>query len=284
MKPIIFLAFANDKEPYKLHIRPNLSVENTKLSKILKEKNIPFEVLPSFNKDDFKKILAENGRELQVFHYGGHGETDSLFFENFDTNERANAKHLLNYLAGYGLKLIFLNACDTYPVVANLLAEQEKTENQFAATVICAKGKIDDAVAIQFSETFYLHLANGYSVRDSFEKAKEAQKISDNKSKSPNDWHLLGTDERKNWKLGNKLTDLGQNNHSTNMDLESFKKELLELVDAQKYNEVFAKIKQSDYEYTKHTLNRLQGQFGFQITFDLISQFKVFIGTLEEKK
>ncbi len=281
MKPIIFLAFANDKEPYKLHIRPNLSVENTELSKILKEKNIPFEVLPSFNKDDFKKILAENGRELQVFHYGGHGETDSLFFENFDTNERANAKHLLNYLAGYGLKLIFLNACDTYPVVTNLLAEQEKTENQFAATVICAKGKIDDAVAIQFSETFYLHLANGYSVRDSFEKAKEAQKISDNKSKSPNDWYLLGTDERKNWKLGNNLTNLGQNNHSTDMDLEK----LEELIDALNYRDFFKAVENVGFTYNKASFSKLKKEFEsgvYKNDADYIDRLKVFMDNIKK--
>ncbi len=211
-KPLIFLAFANDKELYKMHTRPNLAVENTEISKILKEKNIPFEVLPSFKKADFLRIFAEKGNDFQIFHYGGHGEKDTLFFDNFDTNEKAQADYLLNYLAGFGLKLIFLNACDTYSVEANvteaLAAANSKAANKFAVPLsvsaqttpcfICAKGKIDDEIAIEFSQTFYTHLVNGYSVREAFDKAKQAQKITPAKSKSPNDWHLLG--ENTDWK------------------------------------------------------------------------------------
>lgn len=137
---------------------------------------------------------------------------------------------MLNYLSIFDLKLVFLNACDTYPVGANLFADESKTANKFAPTVICAKGKIDDSVAIEFSKTFYLHLANGEAIRKAFELAKNAQKMTENKSKSPNDWHLLGTEESKNWKfeillsekkeaktiqIAEKIYNIGSADHST---------------------------------------------------------------------
>ncbi len=205
-KPTIFLAFANDKEVYALSKRLNLADEQNEISKVLQEKAIEKELLMPFNKADFLRIFAEKGKDFQIFHYGGHGGKDTLFFENFEDNEKANAEYLIHYLASFGLKLIFLNACDTYEigVAANLFADQNKTAAKATATVICAKGKIDDHTAIEFSRTFYLHLANGYSIQESFNLAKNAQKMTENRSKSPNDWHLLGTEEGKAWKLEEK--------------------------------------------------------------------------------
>ncbi len=232
-KPVIFLAFANDKEVYALSKRLNLADEQNEISKVLQEKAIEKELLMPFNKADFLRIFAEKGKDFQVFHYGGHGGKDTLFFENFEDNQAVRAEYLINYLASFELKLIFLNACDTYEIGVSCVQTRttagEEHETSDASVrldsksdrlrsdathaplsvsaqttqpcVICAKGKIDDHTAIEFSRTFYLHLANRYSIRESFEKARNANEMTENRSKSPNDWHLLGTDEGKNWKL-----------------------------------------------------------------------------------
>ncbi|TAD99478.1 MAG: hypothetical protein EAZ97_08695 [Bacteroidetes bacterium] len=191
-KPVIFLAFANDKVDYAHRL--NLVVEQNEISKILEENFIEKKLLMPFNKADFLKDFAEQGSNFRVFHYGGHGGKDILFFEDFDSNTKINAQYLMNYLAGFNLKLIFLNACDTYEIGENLKLLE-------SCCVICTKGKIDDDIAIEFAKTFYLHLANGNTIGKAFELTKNAQKITDLKSKSPNDWHLLGTEEGKNWKL-----------------------------------------------------------------------------------
>ncbi|MDX2302290.1 MAG: pentapeptide repeat-containing protein [Microscillaceae bacterium] len=66
-------------------------------------------------------------------------------------------------------------------------------------------------------------------------------------------------------------------------DLESFKKELLDLINEGKFNEVFAKIKSSKSTYDRFTFNTLEAEFTFDIELQLINRLKVFIGTLTEE-
>ncbi len=192
-KPTIFLAFANDKEVYALSKRLNLADEQNEISKVLQEKAIEKELLMPFNKPDFLRIFAEKGKDFQIFHYGGHGGKDTLFFENFKDNQAVRAEYLINYLASFDLKLIFLNACDTFEIGLSFVQTSDASvrldsKSEFRTnitqrnvssvpSIICAKGKIDDQTAIEFSKTFYLHLANGYSIQESFDKAKNAQKM-----------------------------------------------------------------------------------------------------------
>lgn len=190
----IFFAFANDKEVYALHKRLNLADEQNEISKVLKARNIASELLMPFNKADFLRIFQEKGKEFQIFHYGGHGGKDTLFFENFEDNQSVNAEYLVNYLASFSLKLVFMNACETIEI-AEKFAEK-------GILAIGTKGKIDDATAIDFARTFYGHLATGDTVLQAFERAKNAQKLTENRSKSPNDWHLLG--KNTDWKLSQK--------------------------------------------------------------------------------
>ncbi|MGF1533056.1 MAG: hypothetical protein ACFCUI_05100 [Bernardetiaceae bacterium] len=55
---------------------------------------------------------------------------------------------------------------------------------------------------------------------------------------------------------------------------------LLALIEQNQYNQVFTQIKASGKSYDKSILSRLERQFSFQVTLDLIDQLKVFVGSL----
>jgi hypothetical protein len=119
-KPVIFLAFANDRVDRAGYLR-NLATEQREIRKALeKAKQAGLcEVIERSNatSDDILDIFQDKVYKdrIAVFHYAGHADCYKLLLESV-TGARSFAfkEGLVSFFARQnGLKLIFLNACST---------------------------------------------------------------------------------------------------------------------------------------------------------------------------
>jgi WD40 repeat protein len=177
IKPIIFLAFANDKVDNTRYLR-NLPLEmdgvrralyeaeDAGLCEILERANATIEnILDVFQDNRYKDRIA-------VFHYGGHADGYQLLLEQLDgSHSIAHGGGLVSFLAKQkGLKLIFFNGCST---------QQQSQELVEAGVpiVIGTSQAISDDVATSLSIRFYGGLANGASIERAWLEAIDYVKI-----------------------------------------------------------------------------------------------------------
>lgn len=171
-KPVIFLAFANDRSGDIGYLR-NLPEEARQvqaaldpaaragLCEVIVHQNVTVEtVLDVFQDTRYRNRIA-------VFHYGGHAESYALLLETAEgKTATADAGGLAAFLSRQtGLQLVFLNGCSTQPQVQGLL-------DAGVATVIATAQAIDDAVATDFAERFYKGLAGGGTLGNAFHEAE----------------------------------------------------------------------------------------------------------------
>ncbi len=188
LPPIIFLAFANDRQPNGAYLR-NLAEEARRLQDTLRtaeqaglcqvvtQQNVTIDQV--FN--TFQDARYRN--RLGVFHYGGHANGYQLLLETATgATAPAHAAGLAAFLAQQrGLALVFLNGCSTQPQVQGLL-------DAGISIVIATAQAIDDAVATDFADRFYKALASGATVQSAFHQATSA-----GQTKSGTDLRHLGT-------------------------------------------------------------------------------------------
>ncbi len=75
--------------------------------------------------------------------------------------------------------------------------------------------------------------------------------------------------------------ELRKANPKGRFSLEAFKQQLNDLLNEGEYDRIFEAVRsQAGLNYDVGTFNRLQQEMSFKITFDLITQLKIFIGTL----
>ncbi len=170
-RPIIFLAFANDRTDDIGYLR-NLPdearrlpaalerVRTAGLCEVIVRQNATLEdILTVFQHPDYRNRIA-------LFHYAGHANGYQLLLEGVaGATAAADAGGLALFLAQQrGLELVFLNGCSTQPQVQGLL-------DAGIATVIATSQAIDDAVATRFAECFYQSLAGSATVRQAYNEA-----------------------------------------------------------------------------------------------------------------
>jgi WD40 repeat protein len=224
-KPVIFLAFANDRVDRAGYLR-NLAKEQREIRKALeKAKQAGLcEVIERFNatSDDILDVFQDKAYKdrIAIFHYGGHADCYRLLLESV-TGARSYAfkEGLVSFLARQiGLKLIFLNACST---------EQHAVELKQAGipAVIGTSQEIADTVATMMAIRFYHGIANGHSIERAWREAEDHIKIQfglsnfnalyhweqqeKHKDRFPWDIHFKeGAGEVKEWNLPGAANDL----------------------------------------------------------------------------
>jgi len=176
-KPVIFLAFANDRVDNAAYLR-NLPKElreirgaleeakNEGLCEVVERSNASVEdILDVFQDDAYKKRIA-------LFHYGGHANGYQLLLESLaGGHAAAHREGLAAFLARQeGLKLVFLNGCST---------EQHALELKGAGipAVVGTSQSIDDKVAANLAIRFYKGIANGASLERAWLDAEDYIKI-----------------------------------------------------------------------------------------------------------
>jgi WD40 repeat protein len=223
-KPVIFLAFANDRVDSARYLR-NLAKEQREIRKVLEEAKQAglCEVIERSNAaiDDILDVFQDKTYKdrITVFHYGGHADCYRLLLESV-TGARSFAfkEGLVSFFAHQnGLKLIFLNACSTEQHAVDLVQAG-------IPAVIGTSQEINDTVAAALAIRFYHGIANGHSIERAWREAEDHIKIqygSSNfnalyhweqqekpKDRFPWDIHFKeGAEEVKKWNLPDAAND-----------------------------------------------------------------------------
>jgi hypothetical protein len=107
-----------------------------------------------------------------VMHICGHGSEHGLVFEGPDANPKVLDPNAISEMFAYFSKrihVVVLNACST-AAQAELIAERINV-------VVNMSEPIYDSTALDFSKSFYQHLAAGESVGRSFDLANSAVRL-----------------------------------------------------------------------------------------------------------
>ena len=176
LKPVVFLAFANDKEDSIGYLR-NLGQETRRIRQVLEQsesqRHCELVIRTSCTANDIFEVFQDPRfrDRIAIFHYGGHANGYQLLLEsNNGTVEAADASGLSEFLAQQeSLQLVFLNGCSTKQQTQNLLDAN-------ISAVISTSSAIDDLVATDFACRFYQGLAGGATIQKAFREAEAAIK------------------------------------------------------------------------------------------------------------
>jgi Leucine-rich repeat (LRR) protein len=176
-KPIIFLAFANDKVDTARYLR-NLPREmdgirkalqravQAELCEVIERANVTVEnILDIFQDANYKDRIA-------IFHYGGHADGYQLLLEQTDgTHAVAQGEGLVFFFSKQkGLKLVFFNGCSTQQQSLELVAAG-------VPAVIGTSNAINDDIATELSIRFYKAIGNGASIERAWNETIDQVKI-----------------------------------------------------------------------------------------------------------
>jgi WD40 repeat protein len=172
-KPVIFLAFANDRVDDSAYLR-NLPKEHRGIREALDKalKAGLCEVVERANStvEDIMDVFqdARFRDRVAMFHYGGHADGYQLLLESLEGGRSAAYKEgLAHFLGGQkGLKFVFLNGCST---------EQHAIELKRAGipAVVGTSQSIDDETATNLSIRFYSGIANGSTIERAWSNAED---------------------------------------------------------------------------------------------------------------
>ncbi|MCK4760778.1 MAG: CHAT domain-containing protein, partial [Candidatus Aminicenantes bacterium] len=166
MKPVIILAFANDKDDYL----PMINRERKNIFKTLQDHHdrgcIQMHKEETTSIEDIFDLFNRYGEQVAIFHYGGHAGGTHLQLETDGDAQMADAFGLAQLLGQQKeLQLVFLNGCATKKQVELLLEAGVRA-------VIATSVPINDKMAVEFSEQFYNTLANQAAIGKAFDTAK----------------------------------------------------------------------------------------------------------------
>jgi len=168
--PVVFLAFANNKEDNVQYLR-NLTKELNQIREELKglAQAGLCEVVEraNVNLDNLFDVFQDTryrGR-IKIFHYGGHANSYQLLLEDSEGRKaEIDAENLNEFLSKQGVQLLFLNACCTELHAKQLLGAG-------VPAVIATSEEINDVIATQLAARFYHAIANHIPLNESFEEA-----------------------------------------------------------------------------------------------------------------
>ena len=157
-EPVIFLAFANDRDDYLENLQEEEHLIYNHLLNLHDSNCI--EIFPRFQTtlDSIFQHFSRYRNRIAIFHYGGHAGSTQLRLGDGDAQSQGLAK-----LMGLqeNLQLVFLNGCSTKGQVKQLLKNNVKA-------VIATSVKINDKAAVIFADQFYSFLANGSTIKEAF--------------------------------------------------------------------------------------------------------------------
>jgi len=171
-KPVIFLAFANDRERYLYNLKLEQRgireafrfAEEAGLCEVVNENNTTI--------DDILDVFQKYRDHIAIFHYGGHADDYLLLLES-DAGERAPAHSggLVSFLSRQkNLQLVFINGCCSKPQALNLIKAG-------VPAVVGTSQPIDDAMATEISPRFYKGLVGGLAIDRAWREAVDQIRI-----------------------------------------------------------------------------------------------------------
>lgn len=161
MRPVIALAFSNDKDKYlELINRERRNIFNA-LQDFDDQDYIKVRKVEDTSVEDIFKLFNRYKDRIAIFHYGGHADGTHLLLENKMINGLGLAQLMGKQKQ---LQLVFLNGCATLKQVDLLVREGVRA-------VIATSVSIDDEMAVEFAEQFYNALAKEATIQEAFDIA-----------------------------------------------------------------------------------------------------------------
>lgn len=175
--PIIFLAFANDKQQTGAGYLRGLTAERNAirdalrkaeqqgLCQVLVEPDVTIDrIFDTFQDQQYRGRIA-------LFHYGGHAESYSLLLETASgAQATAHSEGLVAFLSKQkSLKLVFLNGC------SSKLQSEELVAAGLPAVIGTAQ-QINDTIATGLASQFYKGLSQGMTIDLSWTDAVDKMK------------------------------------------------------------------------------------------------------------
>ncbi len=172
-KPVIFLAFANDREDQSRYLRElgrELRSIRTALQPARRAGMVDVVERANASLSDIIDVFQdpEYAGRIAIFHFGGHAGSYQLLLESDDGTHRsvAHAEGLARFLSNQvGLKFVFLNGCSTEAQSARLLEAG-------IATTITTSEDINDATAHRFATRFYKGIGAYATISKAFHDAQ----------------------------------------------------------------------------------------------------------------
>ena len=169
LKPIIFLAFANDIErPLRNLVAERKGIEK-KIQKAVDEDVCELIVKANITPDELIDEFIAKGDRIVIFHYAGHADEFGLFLESFNRHrQKVDGFGLVKFLSlQKRLRFVFLNACST--------EDQARALLEAGIPAVAATSQIvQDHIATQFASFFYDALSAGRNLETAFDLAKAA--------------------------------------------------------------------------------------------------------------
>eukprot|EP01034_Spumella_vulgaris_P022664 gene22664-28808_t len=165
--------FDRQLKPHPLEVL-DYTAEREILIQVFKEVHRDVSVHFDFATTDSLRTALSFG--CKALHFSGHGIPKGLCFEDGRSGLQVIRVPQLKSLLGAGglnLEFVFVSACYSKEI-------GEAFVKAGVAHVVCVNvdSKIQDAAAIAFTRAFYVAFLSGRTVRDSFDIAKEALKVS----------------------------------------------------------------------------------------------------------
>lgn len=160
-QPVIFLAFANDKDDHLPLLDEERKVINGHLLPLANQQYLQLVIEPSATTADISRYITDLKDRINIFHYGGHAGSQEIFLQD----QVANSDGIAQILAlQKELKVVFLNGCSTRAQVGLL-------QELGIPAVIATSIPIADKAARTFSDVFYRALAEDHTLEEAYKLA-----------------------------------------------------------------------------------------------------------------
>ena len=193
----ILLVTAQPSDQVKLDLTEEISRIRVALSDLEKLNLVSIENVDRPTVEGLHDAVRESQYgEIDVVHFMGHGDFDEekregcLLFENPDgTTHKVFTEHLCAILRSRGIKVVFLNACQT---AQGGFDDTGYNHNKGVAPGLVAGGipaavanqySVFDSSAVNFAQVFYRSLAQGLALGDASREARISLRFSNPNSK-----------------------------------------------------------------------------------------------------
>lgn len=160
-QPVIFLAFANDKDDHLPLLDEERKVINGHLLPLANQQYVQLVIEPNATTADISRFVTDLKDRINIFHYGGHAGSKEILLQD----QTANSDGIAQLLAlQKELKVVFLNGCSTKAQVGLL-------QELGVPAVIATSIPIADNSARTFSDVFYRALAEDHTLEEAYKLA-----------------------------------------------------------------------------------------------------------------
>jgi hypothetical protein len=170
------LVFYDDRQNIRPFAKLDFGLERELMWQCLKEASRDIELY--FDNATPDRFLAAISKRCSCLHYSGHGHQEFLPFENRGGPHWLGIREIRDLIATEGgalFRFVFVSACYSFKMGQTFASAG-------VAHVVCCEeeSELKDAAALAFTRNFYLALAVGNTVKESFDQGCKAVRATPN--------------------------------------------------------------------------------------------------------